>query len=81
MKSRISRADITDVGLEVLHVYGIHTYDGGVKAYVGLGDVGAKVKGPGVGSEVGFSAIEGGEESGHSLGVDGLGPRDVSLSV
>lgn len=43
MDRGISGADVADVGLEVLHVYGVETHDRGVQSDISLGDVIAKV--------------------------------------
>lgn len=59
---RVARANVTQVALEVLDIDRIEADDGGEEADVGLGDVFAKVVGAGRGGEVGFSAVEGGEE-------------------
>lgn len=59
---RVAGADVADVAFEVLDVDGVEADDGGVEADVGFGDVGAVVEGRGVGGEVGFDAVEGGEE-------------------
>ena len=39
VESRIARANVPDVALEVLVVHGIETHQGDVQADIGLGDV------------------------------------------
>lgn len=67
VQRRITRSDVTNVALEMLHIDGIEANDGGVEANVCFGDVGTKVVGSSVFSKVSFGAVEGGEK-----GFDGL---------
>ncbi len=60
-------SDVTDVAFEMLDVDGVEADDGRVEADVCFGDVGSEVVGCGVFCEVGFGAVEGGEE-----GADGF---------
>lgn len=79
MQRRIPRSDIPNVALEMLHVHGIEADDGGVEADVCLGDVLAVVVGSGVSGEVGFGAIEGGEERCDGVFVGGLGGGEAGF--
>lgn len=67
VQRRITRSDVTNVALEMLHIDGVEANDGGVEANVCFGDVGTKVVGSSVFSKVSFGAVEGGEK-----GFDGL---------
>ena len=65
--SRISRTDVANVAFEMLDVDGVEADDCRVESYIGFGDVRAEIIGRGVFGEVGFDAVEGGEE-----GLDGF---------
>lgn len=67
MQRRITRPDITNVALEMLHIDGVEANDGSVKANVCLGDVSTKVVRSGVLGKVGFGTVKGGEK-----GLDGF---------
>ena len=67
MQRRITRPDITDVTLEMLHIDRVEANDGSVEANVRFGYVGTKVVGSGVFSKVSFGAVERGEK-----GLDGF---------
>ena len=77
MQGRVAATDIADVAFEMLHVDGVEADDGGVEADIGFGDGGAEV----IRSfcvvvllgEVGFGAVEGGEEGLDGGFVGGLG--------
>lgn len=43
VQRRVARADIADVALEMLHVDGVETDDGGVQADISFGDMFAEV--------------------------------------
>lgn len=63
MNIRVSTSHIPDIRLEMLHVDGVEADHGCVEPYVGFGDVGPVVVGPGGdGGEVLLDAVEGGEE-------------------
>ena len=57
-------ANVADVALEVLHIYGVEANDRGEKADVGFGDGVAEVVRVGLGGEMGLDAGKGGEEGG-----------------
>ena len=59
MQIRVSRADIPDVGLEMLDVDGVEADYGRVESDVCFGYVGAVVVGAGGFGEVGFGEVEG----------------------
>ena len=67
MQCRITRPDIADVTLEMLHIDRVEANDGSVEANVRFGYVGTKVVGSGVFSKVSFGAVERGEK-----GFDGF---------
>lgn len=80
VQTRIARADITDITLEVLHVDGVEADNGREQPDVGLGDGRAEVIWPrGVGGEMGLGAVEGAEESEHVLLVGGLARCEAGL--
>ena len=58
MQRGVSRSDVTDVALEVLHIDWIEANNGSVEANICFRDVGTKVVWSTVLSEVGFSAVE-----------------------
>ena len=62
MQRRITRSDITDIALEMLHIHGVEANDGSVQANVCFGDTGTKIVGSSVFGKVSFGAIEGVEE-------------------
>ena len=62
MQRRVSRPDIPQIALEMLHVHGVEADDGRVQAHVRFGDVRAEVVGSRGGGEVFFDAVERGEE-------------------
>ena len=62
MQSRISGAYVTDIALEMLYINWVKANDGGVEAYVSLGDVLAKVVRFRMSGQVSFSAVKGGEK-------------------
>ena len=78
----VTRADVADVGLEVLDVDGVEADDGGVEADVGFCDglavvvLGARGV---LAAEVGFGAVEGGEERVEGLLVGGLRGGEAGL--
>ena len=67
MQRRITRPDITNITLEMLHIDRVEANDGSVEANVRFGYVGTKVVGSGVFSKVSFGAVERGEK-----GFDGF---------
>lgn len=62
VKCRITRSDITDVALEMLHVDRVEANDGSVEANVCFGDVGTKIVRSSVLSKVSFGAVKRGEK-------------------
>ena len=62
MQCRITRSDIADVALEVLHVDRVEANDGSVEANVCFGDVGTKIVRRSVLSKVSFGAVKRGEK-------------------
>lgn len=70
MHRRITRSDITDVALEMLHVDRVEANNGGVEANVCLGNVGTKIVRSSMFSKVSLGAVEGGEK----------GPDGISIS-
>ena len=62
MQRRKARADVADVAFEMLDVDGVEADDGRVEADIGFGDGCPEVVGCRVFCEVGFGAVEGGEE-------------------
>lgn len=75
MQIRITGSYIADIAFEVLHVDGVEADYGCVETDVGFGYGGAEVVGGGVGGEVGFCAVEGGEEGVHGFFVGFLGSK------
>lgn len=69
MQIRVSRSYIPDIAFEMLHVDGVEADYRCVETDVGFGYGGAEVVGGGVGGEVGFGAVEGGEEGVHGFFV------------
>jgi len=67
MQRRITRSDIADIALEMLHIHGVEANDGSVETNVCLGDAGTKIVGSSVFGKVSFGAVEGVEE-----GFDGF---------
>ena len=67
MQCGITRSDITDVALEMLHIDRIEANNCGIEANVCFCNVGTKVVWSSVFSEVSFGAVKGGEQ-----GTDGL---------
>lgn len=66
----------------MLDVDGIESDDGGIEPYIGFGDMRSEVVRGGVSGEVGFGAVEGGEEGLDSFFVGFLGSLgDVSRWV
>lgn len=72
VNSRIARADIADVALEVLDVDGVEADDGRVEADVDFREARAVVVGAWGGGEVGLDAVEGVEEGCYGGFVGGL---------
>lgn len=76
VQRRVPRSDVPHVAFEMLHVDGVEADDGRVEPDVGFGDVRAEVvwarRGGGLLGQVGFGAVEGGEEGGDGGFVGGL---------
>lgn len=79
MQSRITRSDITDVALEMLHIDGVEANDGGVEANVCFGDIGTEIVGSSVFGKVSFGAVEGGEKGFDGLFISFLRSKDGKL--
>ena len=79
MNRRIPGANVADVTLEVLNIDRVEADDGGEETNVGFCEAGAVVEGPRRGGEVGFDAVEGGEEGCYGGGVGGLGGCDAGF--
>lgn len=62
MQRRITRSDITNVALEMLHIDGVEANDGSVKANVCFGDVGTEIVRSSMFGKVSFRTVEGGEK-------------------
>lgn len=64
MNSRVSRTNIADIALEMLHVDGVKADDGRVESDISFGDGVPEEVGRGgeLFGEVGFDSVEGGEE-------------------
>jgi len=75
VQSRITRADIADVALEMLHVDGVEADDGDVQADISFGKTVAVI--------VRLCVVEGGEEGLNSflVGVLGAGEIDSDIPV
>lgn len=74
MQRRVPRPDVPHVAFEMLHVDGVEADDGRVEPDVGFRDVRAEVvrtRG-GLLGQVGFGAVEGGEEGADGGFVGGL---------
>ena len=69
MQRRIPGSYLPNVAFEMLHVDGVEADYRCVETDVGFGDVWAEVVGGGVGGEVGFRTVEGGEEGVHGFFV------------
>lgn len=70
VNSRESRADITQIALEMLHVDRVKPNDGGVESDISLGDLVAeeiRFRGRLLLGEVGFNLVERGEERCHGF--------------
>lgn len=81
MQRRITRPNITDVTLEMLHVDRVEANDGSVKADVRFGYVGTKVVGSGVFSKVCFGAVERGEKGFDGFLISFLCSNDGELTA
>ena len=79
MQRRITRSDITDIALEMLHVDGVEANDGSVEANVCFGDVGTKVVGSSVFSKVSFGTVERDEKCFNSFFISFLRTRNGKL--
>jgi hypothetical protein len=76
MQRRVSRANIANVALEVLHVHGVEADNRCEQANVGFSDGGrGEEVGCGGLGEVGFEAVQGFEEGCYGLGVGFFGTR------
>lgn len=78
VQSRISRANIAKVAFEVLNVDGVEADYSGEETDVGFGYGWTEVEGAGGGGEVGFGAVEGGEEGFDGGFVGFLGAGSLS---
>ena len=76
MQCRITRSDIMDVALEMLHVDWIEANDGCEKSNVRFGNVCTKIVWISVFGEVSFSTIEGGEKRFYGFLIGFLGSSD-----
>ena len=81
MQRRITRSDIADVALEMLHIDGVEANDGSIEANVRFGDVGTEIVGSSVScsSKVSLSAVKGGEKGFDALFISFLGSGDGEL--
>ena len=79
MQSRITRSDITDVALEMLHIDGVEANDGCVEANVCFGDVGTEIVGSSVFGKVSFGAVERAEEGFDGFFISFLGSKNGKL--
>ena len=83
MNSGIPGANIPDITLEMLDIHRVEADDGGEQPDISLGDGGAEEErclGRGCGcGEVGFDAVEGGEEGRDGLAVGLLGSCEAGL--
>lgn len=81
MQCGIAGANVSDITFEMLHIHGVEADDGGVEADVCFCDFVAKVVWCCVLGEMGFGAIEGGEERSYSLFVGVLRSGRTSLGA
>ncbi len=79
MQRRITRSDITEIALEMLHIHGVEANDGSVEANVCLGDAGTKIVGSSVFGKVSFGAVEGVEEGFHGFFISFLRSTESKL--
>ena len=79
MQRRITRSDIADVALEMLHIDGIEPNDCSVEANVCFGDVGTEIVRSSVFRKVSFGAVEGSEKGSHGSFISLLRSRDALL--
>lgn len=81
MQRRITRSDVTNVALEMLHIDGVEANDGSVETNVRFGDVGTEVVRSGILGKVGFGTVEGGEKGPDGFFICFLRSRDGMLVV
>ena len=81
MQCRITRSDITNIALEMLHINWIEANDSSIKANVRFSDIGTKIVWSSMFSEMSFGAVESNEKGFHGLLISFLGSSSSQLMV